>query len=335
MLKIGLALTFSATLLFSPLIAGAQEIPGLEPLAAPGTPGGPSAGGVPGLVANAAPFVPPADMQTSNMGYRNPFGTIPKIGPDFWKGSSMSRINPGTVLTGVLEDQLSSSKSKVGDVFVLRLEDGFPVDSDKQLIPKMSKIVGTVMRTAPAHSQKHSMPGQMDVSVQTLVFPDGSTTPIFGYIEHNPAQDLHDKPGTQMPNPARLGAQTLRGALSLVTGRVGMNIRMPIYGQDFKLDKGEAIPIRLSRPLDVGHMTPPPQQTAQTPNMFQPTPSGPPSDAILPESGPTAGSSSKMAPMPGLAPGVVPGLAPSNTVPPVAPPILKPMQPQADLPDPF
>src|ERR1700761_741927 len=111
MLKIGLVLAFSATLLLTPLMARAPDIPGPEPLCAPGTPGGPSAGGVPGLVANAAPFVPPADMQSSSQGYRNPFGTIPQIGPNFWKGYSFSRINPGTVLTGVLEDQLSSNKS--------------------------------------------------------------------------------------------------------------------------------------------------------------------------------------------------------------------------------
>src|SRR5262249_12508566 len=52
-------------------------------------------------------------------------GMVPKFGPDFWQKMLYDRVNSGTILTGILQQDLSSAKNKAGDVFSILLEDGF------------------------------------------------------------------------------------------------------------------------------------------------------------------------------------------------------------------
>src|SRR4029453_8845097 len=60
---------------------------------------------------------PPAPPQAPIASGSNPFGMVPKFDPDFWKGQLANRVPAGTVLSGILEDDLSSSSNKVGDIF--------------------------------------------------------------------------------------------------------------------------------------------------------------------------------------------------------------------------
>ncbi|MGH9553856.1 MAG: hypothetical protein ACRD3W_31040, partial [Terriglobales bacterium] len=189
--------------------------------------------------AGATPAVATEINKANMCSYRNPYGQIPTFNADFWKGMAATRIGPGTVLTGIMEETISSKDSKMGDIFAIRLEDGYSVEG-KELIPKGAKIVGSICGVSPAVGQKGGMPGQLRVSLQTLVFPDGSSTPFWGYIDHNPANDPSGVPGSGMPNPMptiRRGGGTL---LSLVTGKIGYRMQLPMHGPDLKIDKGLA-----------------------------------------------------------------------------------------------
>ncbi|HEY9718722.1 MAG TPA: hypothetical protein V6C69_14710 [Trichormus sp.] len=222
--------------------------------------------GSPGLAQGlSSPQASQPALNTQPMSYTNPFGVLPKFTPDFWKQFSAARVGPGTVLTAILDDTLSSSNSKTGDIFSLRLQDGYSVDGT-EIIPKQSRIIGTVISAKSARLNHTGMPGSLDISLQTLVFPDGRTTPFFGYIEHNPSTDLKHKPGQEPIDVAGLGKKGLSGLLTLGTGRLGMPIRLPNFGQEMRIEKGEAVPIRLSRTLDVAHMNEAPR-TVQTPQM--------------------------------------------------------------------
>jgi hypothetical protein len=205
------------------------------------------------------------ELNTQPMSYRNPFGVLPKFTPEFWNQMSTARVGPGTILTAILDDTLSSTSSKAGDVFSMRLQDGYSVNG-KEVIPPQSRIIGTVIAAKSARLSHTGMPGSLDISLQTLVFPDGRTTPFFGYVEHNPSADMKHKPGSEPVDVAGVGKKGLSGLLTLATGRVGMPIRLPNFGQEMRIDKGEAVPIRVSRTLDVSHMNEAPR-TVQTPQM--------------------------------------------------------------------
>jgi hypothetical protein len=154
-----------------------------------------------------------------------------------------------------------------------------------------------------------------------------------------------------------------------------MNIRMPVYGQECKLEKGEAVPIRLTKPLDLSRMTLPPASTVQTPQPGLPGSSQPgaqqfgSSPSAMPATAPPINTSSPqgLAPVAPLAPAGpnLPGLSappagmlfpPAASAPvaqanfagaPSAVPAstsdpnavfngaLHAQQPQADLPEPF
>ena len=84
---------------------------------------------------------------------------VNKFDPNFWKGQmGGGSIPAGTVLTAILEHDISSSKSKPGDVFTLTLQDGFSLNGNV-LIPPNSKIVGSVNRATPAKNLRGGMPG--------------------------------------------------------------------------------------------------------------------------------------------------------------------------------
>lgn len=184
-------------------------------------------------------------------------GYVPSYTPDFWKGQISSRIQAGTVLTAILEDDLSSAKNKKGDTFTLSLDDGFIVNG-VPLIPPKSKILGSVLSATPAKALRNGNPGRLEVSLQALVFPDGSHMPIYAFVDSNPNMAMKKKSsehhlGTSISDYG----QTLTAmAFSFVSGP-GFMMNMRNRGLDFNIAKGEAIPIRLTRTLDL------PQQTNQ------------------------------------------------------------------------
>jgi hypothetical protein len=285
--------------------------------------GGPSPQPIPGMFSNS-----------NAMSYRNPMGTMPKFSPDFWTAMSATQLKQGTIFTGILEDNLSSKSSKPGDLFSIRLQDGYVVNG-KEVIPAQSKIIGTVMVTRSAKGLRNGEPGSVDISLQTLVFPDGRHMAFYGSIDHNPSQDAKHAPGKQPIDFAGTGRRTLNSLLTMTTGRLGMPIRRGTPGQEFKIEKGEALPIKASRTMDMTQMIAPPATASSSQGgMVPPTVRGmvpgmvrqdPPPQGL---SAPAALSLSDTAPAPGM--------------PQTAPQLYAPAQAEtngiitpADMPDPF
>jgi hypothetical protein len=293
---------------------------------------------------------PPVDPRFLPGGQFSGFVKAPQIQgkPDFWKAQLANRIPAGTVLTAILETDLSSKKNKAGDPFTMTLEDGFTANG-QYLIPPKSKIVGCVLNATPAKTLRHGHPGRMQVSLQSLVFPDGSHVPIYAFIDGNPSAKHKAPPKVRNlgQNFADYGQSLSAMAFSFVSGP-GFMQNIKNRGLDFVIDSGEAIPIRLSRSLDI----PPPRETM----VSQPPP------------GMNTGSDSSRYPYPqttGMPNGAVPGLVdpqgpvyvppPPNRTPPAQAPVTapgaaqsapepdpnaifnQPIKPQSlnDLPDPF
>ena len=192
---------------------------------------------------------PPVDPRFMPGGIHS--GFVPKVTPDFWKGQMAHRVPAGTVLTTILEDNLNSGKNKKGDTFTLTLQDGFIVDT-KVLVPANSKIIGTVLSVTSAKKQRGGMPGTMDISLQSLVFPDGRHLPIFANIDSNPNHAIGGPPKHRYAGAAIADyGQSLKAmAFSFVTGPGFMMNKMN-RGLEFQVDKGEAIPVRLTRSMEV------------------------------------------------------------------------------------
>ncbi len=181
----------------------------------------------------------------------NPSG---QISPDYWNNLMNRRIiGAGTVLTGVLEDDISSKKSKAGDVFSILLSDGYSFNNQLWL-PQNSKIVGTVVSASPAGKNRNGLAGSIQVSLQTLVLPDARTIPISASIEYNPAQQptkTSTKKNYSLP-VAQYGTSIGSGLLSTagaLTRQFGLPISHPssaIPGHEFSIDKGEVLPVKLN-----------------------------------------------------------------------------------------
>jgi hypothetical protein len=174
------------------------------------------------------------------------------LSKNFWQGQHpgfVNRIPPGVVLTGILQNELDSGSSKPGDIFAITLQDGF-VQNGMQVIPQNSKIVGSVTAVSPAKVQRHGQPGNMQVSLQSLVLPDGTHVPFSGFISSNPNHALKDAPKKRSLgfDIKDTGAQ-MAGMLNTYTNGFGYALNKRYMGKDFYLDEGEALPIRLNQTL--------------------------------------------------------------------------------------
>ena len=197
---------------------------------------------------------PPPSQPLSMPGAANA-GFMPQFSPDFWKGQLNSRVPVGTVLSGILNDNLSSQKSKQGDIFEIELQDGWALNG-KELIPKHSKIVGTVVNASPAKLLRHGAPGRLQVSLQSLVLPDGRNLPFSGFIDHNPNLDPKNEPITRNHGASLKDyGQSLSSFLGSFTSGIGVVLNRRNRGLDFELKKGEVLPVRLNRNLDLGSLT--------------------------------------------------------------------------------
>lgn len=260
---------------------------------------------------------------------------FPKFHPNFWKGhtgaphghgavpgqgapqaTGTNFISGGTVLSAILDHDLSSRTCKNGDVFSLTLQDGFVVNGRMAIAPH-SKILGTVVNCVPAKMQRHGHAGSLEVSLQTLVLPDGSHMPFYGFIEHNP-NHLFEKPHKKRwaGVDVRDYGQSVAGMFSsLLTGPGWIHARRQ-RGNEFLLGEGEVLPVRVTRGLNVPEVQ---VASAPAPNAV---PAGLPPTASV-------STASTLSTMP--ANGGVPGLADSNEI------FNTPLQPSPanQLPDPF
>lgn len=266
---------------------------------------------IPGL---APGFTLPA-MSSYNLPIPAGMRPITAFTPEMFKQATANRLGAGTVLTGILEDDLSSAKNKVGDVFSIRLENGFS-SNGTVIIPPQSKVLGSIISVKSAKFQKFGAPGTMDVSLQTLVFPDGRSARIYGFVEHNPAMDFKHKNGTghALSGPYHAAEASALSIFSGLNQKTGLPIQMPNMrqGLDFTLSKGELLPVRLNRTCDLTNMAPPP--VIPTSAMSPATMPGYSPDGMLPMGGPGA--------MPAIGgPGAMPPNTPPGSMPPTAPPI--------------
>ncbi len=205
------------------------------------TPASPNLGveqAVPGLVPDAPPQTPLIR------------GTI----PEFWKQFLGKRVKTGTVLSGILEGDISSAKSQRGDTFAIILPDGYSNEGE-ELIPPNSRILGVVVDSVPAKMQRSGVPGQVNIGLTTLVFPDGRNTKINGFIQHNPAHDQETEPKVKMAgmNFSDYGQQVKSMLNSTVSGIGFVHARM-MRGKEFSMKAGTPVAVRINTPLDLNKM---------------------------------------------------------------------------------
>lgn len=241
--------------------------------------------------------------------------TPQNLGKNFWQGQHpgfVNRIQPGVMLTGILEDEISSGKNKPGDVFALSLEDGF-VQNGMQVIPQKSKIVGAITHVVPARTLRApGQPGSLQVSLQALVLPDGTHIPFAGFIANNPNHAYEKAPGKKNAGfDVKDTGHHIAGMMGSFTNGIGFMYSKKYRGRDFYMDKDDAIPVRLNKTLII------PEQYVR--------PVGAPPDAPGMNAN-VPGMSSQLAP---VAPGMVPGLTGADPVGQFSPP--RPGQPVPGL----
>jgi hypothetical protein len=159
------------------------------------------------------------------------------------------------------------------------LLDGYSQE-DKELLPKGTKIVGAVTQVVSGQKSRSGQPGRIDISLQTLVLPDGRSTPIYAFIERNPNLEHQQDPNKQQKGlPLASYGQSLKNSVAAfgnaITKRaVGMNVYYPgRTGHELEMEPGEVLPLRLNRPLDLPGLLrqPVPSATGQA-NPYASTP---------------------------------------------------------------
>lgn len=245
----------------------------------------------------AAPAVP----GQMHMGIPAQFQSPKQLPSGFWQGQQggiANRLQSGTMLTAVMDDEISSGRNKAGDLFALNLDDGF-IQGGMQVIPRGSRIVGAITHVVPAKTQRAGNPGSLQVSLQSLVLPDGTHIPFSGFIANNPNHAYKNPPKKRtLGFDIKDTGSHMAGMMSSFTNGIGFMYAKQYRGNEFYLDKGELVPVRLNKPLLI------PEQYVQA---AQPVPVTTPINGNLP-------------------PGMVPGMVGTDNVgqfqaPTTAPPV--------------
>lgn len=207
----------------------------------------PAQGREPGKI-NHPPGPPPSAALFKPGGVHS--GYVPKFSPDFWKRQLNNRLKAGTTLTGVLQQTLSSRKSKPGDVFEILLEDGV-ASGQKLVVPPGSRILGSVVSVSPASSFRQGNPGRLQVALKSLVLPDEQSVPIYGFIDENlnllPKEAKHRYAGQSIADYG----QSVKSFLGSFGTGIGAILVRRHRGKDFELAKDQIVTVRINRSLDV------------------------------------------------------------------------------------
>ena len=165
-------------------------------------------------------------------------------------------ISANTVLTGVLQEDISSKKSKTGDIFSIMLPEDYIVN-DRTLIPQYAKFVGTIVSAAPTTSHHHGNPGTVEISIQTLVAPNGTSVPVEAFIEYDPNQTKANVAKSRGIPAGEWGKSAIY-SLHYLAGSFGGRMGVPILykgqtgkGKDLSLSEGDLLAVKLTQPLDV------------------------------------------------------------------------------------
>ncbi len=182
-------------------------------------------------------------------------GMVPQVAPNFWQQQAANSMVPsGTIFSTVLQQQISSQSSKIGDSFQLLLKDGYS-QNGALLIPPGSMIAGAVHTCIPATALRNGQPGRIDVSLINLVFPDGRSIPISAFIDHNPAHDPQDPDKSDQTHYTGASFKhyggmftSFLGSFTRGIGKVNMSADR---GVDFALKKDTVVIVRLTGPLAI------------------------------------------------------------------------------------
>jgi hypothetical protein len=196
-----------------------------------------------------------------------PLGMVPRIGPDFWTRQK-SVLAYGTLLNTVLQQDISSKKAMSGESFTLLLPNGH-VQNGMVLIPPGSVIQGSIHTGVPAAMLDHGQPGKVEVSLQSLTFPDGRSLPVSALIDRNPALDPKDPQAAQKVHYAGASfkdyGMMFGSFLGSFTRGVGVWNRAANRGADFTIKQGTPVPVRLTRSLQIPEMQSPVWNQHQAP----------------------------------------------------------------------
>jgi len=229
----------------------------------PNKPGAPSSF-APGLVAapganfgNGTPsMAAPGLSLPGTTNQRNSNGRMPP--PEIIQQIISSRLPVGTVLTGVVADDLSTKSSRANDLFSVVLADGY-YRNGVEVIPVNSRIIGTVVGvTSPHMTRGVGAPGQLEVALTTLVFPDGRSIKVNAFMDRNPAHDLLNAPKVRTNSfdfgDYKRGVSSMLGSF---TSGIGAVQRIRNRGPEFSLKAGTLVPVRLNSTIDLTLMSPP------------------------------------------------------------------------------
>jgi len=229
-----------------------------------------AAGSVPGLVGSGSSSNSNSNSNSSGMApslmaapeapYAGPgsFNRPGQVSNEMIQQFINSRIGAGSVLTGVLGDDISSKKSLSGDLFSIVIVDGYS-QNGVELVPRGSRIIGKVVVAAAAAVQRQrGASGNVEVGLTTLVFPDGRSTPFTGFIDRNPAHDMKKAPIVRGSGLSLSDYKSSVGSMvnSMTFGLTRRSSRA-YRGKDLLLEEGDVVPVRLTRSIDLTKMTPP------------------------------------------------------------------------------
>lgn len=202
---------------------------------------------------------PPPTAPIGSIGFQP--GLATSVGTDFWKsggGYLDNSVEAGTVMTGILQEDISSNKSKPGDVFSIVLPYGAQ-SNGKQIVPGSAKIVGVIQSVTPAKELRFGHPGSVEVSLQSLVLPDGRAVRFHGFIDYNANLDPRVQPKVRTAGPkfADYGMYAKSFLMQFPAG-VGAAVNVRHRGADFSLTHGQSIPIRTTENISLPPAPAPP-----------------------------------------------------------------------------
>jgi hypothetical protein len=282
-----------------------QSAPNFNSVSAPGLVQGGAQVGVQGGVQGPFPGAAPSSGTPYPTGWPSGPGQLPpQISGNIWQSVMVNRVSAGTILQGTMHDTISSKSSNVGDTFAIDLDQGYSWQ-DKLVIPVGTKVLGSIIAVNPAKKMMNGAPGNLQVSIQKMVFPDGRTAPLSAFMQMRPntQNNTQTNQDGKLDNKIPLAsyANSAKGmgvsALSNVTRVFGVRLapqRVFKSNVDFSISQGEQIALKLTRTFDLANLSLPPGGIATPGN----EPNGPLSSPSNP-SPPGAPSSTGAGPAPG------------------------------------
>jgi len=151
----------------------------------------------------------------------------------------------GTLLKGSLQNQLSSTKNKMGDKIHLLIPFNVKIGEDT-FIPARTLIIGQVIQTQKAQQGKN---GFVQIKFEYMKFPDGWGTPISAHIWSSNGQGIIGGETTKRVSYKKIPHYTSETGIIaqlIETGKRAM-------GQEIFINAGSEFIIVLDNDLEITH----------------------------------------------------------------------------------